>query len=37
MITRRWEPAFIECDGHRIYFRYVDGQVIPDRVDAASQ
>jgi methionyl-tRNA formyltransferase len=34
---RRWEPAFIECDGHRIHFRYVDGQVVLDRVDAANQ
>jgi len=31
---RRWEPAFAECDGHRIYFRYQDGQVVLDRVDA---
>jgi methionyl-tRNA formyltransferase len=30
---RRWEPAFVECDGHRIHFRYQDGHVVLDRVD----
>ena len=30
----RWEPAFVECDGHRICFRYRDGQVVLDGVDA---
>jgi len=31
---RRWEPAFVESDGHRIHFRYQDGKVVLDRVDA---
>ncbi len=34
---RRWEPAFVENDGYRIYFRYRDGHVVLDRVDAADQ
>jgi methionyl-tRNA formyltransferase len=34
---RRWEPAFVESDGYRIYFRYRDGHVVMDRVDAQDQ
>jgi methionyl-tRNA formyltransferase len=34
---RRWEPAFLECDGHRIRFRYQDGNVVLDRVEAFDQ
>jgi methionyl-tRNA formyltransferase len=33
----QWDPAFVECDGHRICFRYNDGQVVVDRVDALNQ
>lgn len=33
----QWEPAFVECDGHRIYFRSQDGQVLMDRVENPGQ
>ena len=30
----QWEPAFVECDGHRICFRSKDGQIVIDQVHA---
>ncbi len=34
---RRWDPAYVDCDGYRMRFRYRDGQVVLDGVDGFDQ